>query len=177
MELKICTINQLCDLEKIAKQAYNDHYLYLWNDGGIDYVHKNFDAKILEEELKDANALFYLIYNKEQLVGFLKLNKNQALEHDSAEDSLELERIYLIKSVTGLGLGTKIVAFVIQLAQTMNKKMIWLKSMESSRSVSFYQQQGFEIVGSHYLNYQPMKEEYRTILVMKKMLHVEVNIK
>lgn len=170
MKLETCTLAQLKDLEKIAKQAYNDHYLYLWNDGGKEYVQKNFDALILAEELNDLNSLFYLIFNDEKLIGFLKLNKHQALQNYTAEDALELERIYLIKSVTGLGLGRQIVEFVVQLAETMKKKVVWLKAMESSRSVSFYQQQGFEIIGSNYLNYQPMKEEYRTILVMKKML-------
>jgi GNAT superfamily N-acetyltransferase len=170
MKLKLCTVAQLDDLENIAKLAYNDHYLYLWNDGGVEYVDKNFDAAVLEKELKDENALFYLIFNEDQLVGFLKLNKHQALENYTAKEALELERIYLTKAATGLGLGTQIVEFVIQIAKKMDKKLIWLKAMESSRSVSFYQQQGFKIVSSNYLNYPPMKEEYRTILVMKKML-------
>jgi diamine N-acetyltransferase len=162
-----CTTSDLYLLQDIAINSYGDHYLYLWHDGGMWYIDRCFSDAALKKELEDNNAAFFLIYNDDELVGFLKLNVDKAIEGYSEQDALELERIYLVKSASGKGIGKAAVDFTKQFALERNKRVIWLKAMDSSKSVNFYEQNGFVKCGTYTLDFKAMKEEYRGMYVMK----------
>ncbi|MDA9554850.1 GNAT family N-acetyltransferase [Pelobium sp.] len=170
MELIPCDSTKLNDLAYIAKKAYQDHYLYLWEDDGAEYLRNNFEAEVLAKELEDSNALFYLVKEAKELLGFVKINLHEALAPYSAKEALELERIYLIREATAKGFGKQIIQFTQQLAKDLGKHVLWLKSMDSAPALQFYLSQGFEIIGQQTLPYPQMKVEYRTLLTLKKML-------
>lgn len=166
-----CGKDQLHTLQDIAINSYGDHYLYLWYDGGMWYIDKSFSEEALNKELADSNAAFFLIYEADNLVGFLKLNLHKALDgHASEGEGLELERIYLSKAAAGRGIGREALDFTKRLALENNKKLIWLKAMDSSSSIGFYEQNGFKKCGTHTLTYEHMKPEYRGMHVMKLAL-------
>lgn len=165
-----CTAADLHTLQDIAINSYGDHYLYLWHDGGRWYLDRCFSDGALQKELADPNAAFFLIYLQEELVGFLKLNVDKAPEGGSAADSLELERIYLTRSASGKGVGRRVMDFTVDYARQRGKRLIWLKAMDSSRSVGFYEQNGFEKCGTYRLDFEAMKPEYRGMYVMQRML-------
>ncbi|PRY14271.1 spermine/spermidine N-acetyltransferase [Pontibacter ummariensis] len=165
-----CTLEDIHTLQDIAINSYGDHYLYLWYDGGMWYIDKSFSEASLKKELEDPNAAFFLIYSDEELVGFLKLNIDKALEGEEVADSLELERIYLTKAASGKGIGRQVVDFTVAFAKERNKRMIWLKAMDSSKSVDFYEQNGFQKCGTYRLDFEAMKPEYRGMYVLKREL-------
>lgn len=163
-----CSISQLHTLQDIALNAYGDHYLHLWNDRGAWYIEKSFSDATLKSELEDTNAAFFLIYADEELVGFLKLNINKELENYTSEEALELERIYLTKAASGKGIGREVVAFTNQFAKERNKKLIWLKAMDSSHdAIRFYEQNGYTKCGTYRLDFETMKPEYHGMVIMK----------
>ncbi|MER2997817.1 GNAT family N-acetyltransferase [Pontibacter populi] len=167
-----CTISDLHTLQDIALNAYGDHYLHLWNDGGAWYIEKSFSDAALKSELEDTDAAFFLVHDADELVGFLKLNNNKALENYSPEDALELERIYLTKADSGKGVGKQVMNFTEQFARERNKKVIWLKAMDSSHdAIRFYEQNGYAHCGTYRLDFEAMKPEYRGMVIMKKELN------
>jgi diamine N-acetyltransferase len=163
-----CTHSDLPALREIAVEAYNDHYTYLWHDGGAWYVNRCFSEEALQQELADPNAVFFLIHYKGEPAGFMKLNKDAALEGSTAADCLELERIYLVHRASGIGIGKWAVDFTMQYALESGKRIVWLKAMDSSRSVDFYAKNGFEKCGTYQLGFEQMKEIYRGMVVMKR---------
>lgn len=165
-----CTSADLHTLQDIAINAYGDHYLYLWYDGGMWYIDKSFGEATLKKELEDPNAALFLIYADEELVGFLKLNIDKALADEDQSESLELERIYLTKAASGKGIGRQVVDFTVAFARERNKRLIWLKAMDSSKSVDFYEQNGFEKCGTYRLDFEAMKPEYRGMYILKREL-------
>ncbi|MEJ8757455.1 GNAT family N-acetyltransferase [Pontibacter sp. H259] len=166
-----CTTSDLHTLQDIALNSYGDHYLHLWNDGGAWYIERCFSDAALRKELEDPNAAFNLVYADNELVGFLKLNVNKALENYTSEDALELERIYLTKAASGKGVGKQVMEFVKQFAEARNKKVIWLKAMDSSHdAIRFYEQNGYQHCGTYHLDFEAMKPEYRGMVVMKSEL-------
>ncbi|WP_439881816.1 GNAT family N-acetyltransferase [Pontibacter sp. MBLB2868] len=167
LQITPCTAKDLYTLQDIALNSYGDHYLYLWHDGGMWYIDKCFSDAALKKELEDPNAALFLVYADDELVGFLKFNIDKGFEAYSEKEALELERIYLLKRASGKGIGKALVDFTKQFARERNKKVIWLKAMDSSKSVDFYEQNGFEKCGTHTLDFEAMKEEYRGMYVMK----------
>ncbi len=167
--IKQITLADVNALSVIALQAYCDHYLHLWHDGGEWYKQKSFSVEQLSGELKNTNAKFYLICINNDACGFLKLNIDVVLDSYEDINSLELERIYIAKFATGRGVGRYSMEFVLGLAKELDKKMIWLKVMDSSAdAISFYKKQGFEICGTYHLDFEQMKEEFRGMYVMKR---------
>ena len=60
-------------LADTALTAYCDHYLHLWFDNGEWYIKKSFTKEVLQLELDDTNNFFYIAYEGDLPVGFLKL--------------------------------------------------------------------------------------------------------
>ncbi|WP_242927443.1 GNAT family N-acetyltransferase [Pontibacter vulgaris] len=165
-----CTTSDLYTLQDIAINSYGDHYLYLWYDGGMWYIDRSFSDNALKTDLADSNAAFFLIYNEGELAGFLKLNIDKELEGYTSEECLELERLYLVKSAVGKGIGREVVDFTVAFAKERNKRIVWLKAMDSSPAVNFYEQNGFEKCGTYTLDFEAMKEEYRGMYILKREL-------
>ena len=56
MEIKICSEKNIKDLIHIATSSYQDHYIYLWDDEGANYISANFNASQLQQELVNTNS-------------------------------------------------------------------------------------------------------------------------
>jgi diamine N-acetyltransferase len=168
MQIIPCTSAHIHILSQVALQSYRQHYLHLWHDGGVMYMNKCFTENQFAIELKDTNAAFFLLYYNNQAAGFLKLNINQGLHNISSASALELERIYITKAFTGKGLGKYAINFAIDYAQKLNKKLVWLKSMDSSPSVDFYKKSGFKITGTFRLSFPEMKDNLKGMYIMEK---------
>jgi GNAT superfamily N-acetyltransferase len=158
-------------LADVALRAYSDHYLHLWHDGGAWYINRSFTPEALRRELADGNARFYLVQQHDQPVGFLKLNLHKPSPCHQTADALELERIYLVKTITGQGVGKACMQFVIDQARHLNKELIWLKAMDSSHdALAFYRAVGFEPCGTDRLSFDVMKESLRGMVVLQRPL-------
>ena len=163
-----CATTDIPLLSEVATVAYLAHYTYLWHDNGEYYVNRSFNHDRFKQEMADDNARFYLIYVADEAVGFLKLNLDKGIDHYDADIALELERIYILPKATGQGVGKKVMDFVLDIARKRQKSLVWLKSMDSSKAIPFYQQQGFITCGWSLLDFLPMKDEFRKILTLKK---------
>jgi hypothetical protein len=133
---------------EVALQSYNEHYTYLWTDAGESYMVRNFSPHVIEKELAVESSEFHLLILDNSPVGFLKINDKKALAPHSKEA----------------------MNFVLNAAKERNRKVVWLKAMDSSLAVKFYKKMGFEITGSLVLDLPYMKDELRNLLVMKKQL-------
>jgi diamine N-acetyltransferase len=152
----------------IALQSYLNNYTFLWHDNGVGYMQLCFNNDRLAGEFADSNSAFFLIYENQEAVGYLKLNINKAIGSFSADNAIELERIYLLKKASGRGIGKKAMEFVKTYALTKNKKILWLKTMENSDALAFYKKQGFVFFGEELLTFPEMKDEFRKILTLYK---------
>ena len=170
LEIIPCGVQDAKRLSDIALRSYDDFYLYLWHDNGEWYRNRCFTPSVFEDELKNPNHAFYLLKEKEHPVGFLKLNIDQPLKNYEKYNCIELERIYIVKLATGKGLGRRVVEFCFDYGRKLNKEIIWLKAMDSSDAVGFYEKLGFEHCGTFVLDFEQMKIEFRGMVIMMKKL-------
>ena len=83
-------------------------------------------------------------------------------------DSLELERIYILKEFQGAGLGKDLLDYTISIAIEHGKKYIWLGVWEhNERAKRFYQKNGFYRIGEHSF---VVGDDAQTDFVMRKDL-------
>lgn len=163
-------------LSHLAKAIYQENYLHLWLPGGADwYMHQYaYSIAQLEQELADPNMAYYLLQENQEPVGYLKLVLSSNLSGYDPADALEIERIYLLENRKGRGLGQKMMQWAMDIAVALDKKVIFLKAMDSSQdAIAFYQHQGYSVCDTFSLPkpiFALMKESYRGMLILSKLL-------
>lgn len=114
------------------------------------YIDFAFHRNVLADELNDPNTSFYFVYQKNALVAYFKLNENEAQSDLKGEDSMELERIYVLADFQGKGLGKCILQEIKGRTAKTSKRFLWLGVWERNiKAIEFYKENGFYTFGNH----------------------------
>src|SRR6266850_976318 len=129
MNLKIKKVNaeEIEVLQQIGIRTYKEHFSEIWTHKGINqYLNHQFGIEKLKSDITNNHVKYFLAYLNEEPIGYLKLNMDKPQPNSKYDTGIELEKIYLIKSFSGGGIGEKILDFVIQFANEYSIKNIWL---------------------------------------------------
>ena len=165
-----CTIEDLNVLVDISRDTFINAFEKQNNAEDFwNYISEAFNENVLIEQLLDKNSEFYFVYLKNVLVGYFKLNKNEAQTEQFAKRSMELERIYVLKDFQSQGIGKLMLLKAIDIAKNCKATFIWLGVwQENKNAVRFYETHGFKIFNSHpYF----VGNDKQTDWLMKKRLH------
>lgn len=151
LRLQRCTTADLLPLVNISITTFIDAFEKDNNPGDFKaYIDFEFDGNKLLGELKNSDTTFYFVYKDAYLVGYLKLNENDAQTDIRLKDGMELERIYVLKDFQGQQIGQWILSEVKKMAFRKQKIYIWLGVWEkNAKAIKFYQNLGFSKFGSH----------------------------
>ncbi len=167
------------ELSALAKNVYQQHYLHLWDIGGADWYMNEYayPENVLQKELEDSNNIYCIAYHKNKAVGYLKIKIYATLKGFEQLNALEVERIYIDKTVTGKGIGKQLMQYVFDTAKQHKKDIVFLKAMDTSLdSIAFYGKLGFEFCEIFQLPmpaFKLMKKEFRGMVVLKKSIATE----
>jgi ribosomal protein S18 acetylase RimI-like enzyme len=160
-------------LSTLSKAIYKEYYLHLWNPGGADWYQNEYayhPAK-LRAELEDSNNQHFVVYENKEPQGYLKLRIDAKLKGFEEISSLEIERIYLHRSLVGKGVGKQLMQLSETIGKENGKQMIFLKAMDSSTdAIAFYTKMGYTVCGTLHLPFEQMKEAYRGMVILSKKL-------
>jgi ribosomal protein S18 acetylase RimI-like enzyme len=114
------------------------------------YLEQAFSKKQLLDELKNPDTSFYFTLINDKLVGYLKINTQNAQSEFQELEGMELERIYVKMPYQGKGIGLKMLFFVESMAKEEHKAYLWLGVWEhNSKAIRFYERHGFSKFGTH----------------------------
>ncbi len=167
INLRQCNKQDIILLQKISHNTYYETFRgFTADDIMKEYLNEAFDADKLKAELDDPESEFYFLYADNSLAGYFKINQDSAQTDIHDAQSLELERIYLIKEMQGKGLGQTLLKKAVEIAKQKTKAYIWLGVWEkNSKAIAFYQKHGFYIAGTHSFF---MGSEEQTDHIMRK---------
>jgi ribosomal protein S18 acetylase RimI-like enzyme len=138
------------ELRRISAQTFLDAYAASNSQENMArYIEESFSEACLAEELNEINSEFYFAQT-ENIIGYLKINFNEAQTERHNEDSLEIERIYVLQEYYGQGAGQKLMDFAKSMAIERGIQRIWLGVWEENeRAIRFYTKGGFTAFGRH----------------------------
>jgi ribosomal protein S18 acetylase RimI-like enzyme len=114
------------------------------------YLEEGFSEDKLGEELRNENSQFYFALQKEEVIGYLKVNWADAQSENQDPNALEIERIYVLQQYHGTQVGALLYEQALAIAQARKAPYIWLGVWEENpRAIRFYQKQGFVEFGEH----------------------------
>lgn len=155
----------------IGTTAYKQHYRHLWQNGNCTpYISCNFAKEVLYKELQDLNTELFLIKNGSAMVGIAKLDLDASLGPFTEKEALLLDKIYLLKAHSGMGIGTKVLDFSESRARQLGKTILWLDTMKNGPALPFYLKNGFEIYDSTALPFSESIETERAMYISIKKL-------
>ena len=167
--IKKCTVQDLESLRKISIETFYQTFANSNTEENMAaYLENAYNEEKLYKELCNLDSSFFFIYVDECLAGYLKINEFPSQTDINDIDSLELERIYILKEFQGAGLGKDLLEHTISLAIELGKKYVWLGVWEhNERAKRFYEKNGFYRIGAHSF---VVGDDVQTDYIMRKDL-------
>lgn len=172
MELKKASIKDLTELKNICIEAYSLNFHNHWNDGGLEwYLDQEFSDERLMSDLSDKKTAYYFIEHKEKQVGFIKIKDNSP-SNFYIENSVELEKIYMLPECKGKGIGKWALNDIIKKTEARGKKNLFLCVIDTNETaIAFYEKLGFKFHSKTTLDIPFFKEELKGMNRMVKVLN------
>ncbi len=130
-----------------------------------NYLQESFSNEKLHSELINPNSAFYFAELDGQVIGYLKINTGNAQTEPQDEDTLEIQRIYVLQAFHGKEVGQLLMNKAIKIARELNKNYVWLGVWDQNpRAIRFYEKNGFVVFGEHLFQFG---NEAETDIMMK----------
>jgi len=146
-----CTLSDLNQLIEVARTTFVDSFEKDNDPEDFkNYITTAFEKSNFLGQLQNPKSSFYFVFRHKELVGYFKINCSDAQTDIKSEESIELERIYVIKEFQGMEIGKRMLQEAIRLASLKNKKYLWLGVWEKNRdAIRFYQKYSFTKFDTH----------------------------
>ncbi|MDN5200847.1 GNAT family N-acetyltransferase [Fulvivirgaceae bacterium BMA10] len=150
MEIRKAGIEDLDILQKLTQQTFLETYADQNTEEDMqEYLEAHFTHERLRESLHDPKSMYYIMFDKDEAVGYLKLRKKRS-EKLEKKQVIELERIYVLKNQIGKGLGKLLIDEAIGISKRGGYEVLWLGVWEKNfRAIAFYEKCGFKQYGEH----------------------------
>lgn len=149
--LQKATLNDIERLKQIGQQTFIETFSSTNTQEDMqEYLKNNFTNEKLINELSNMHSVFYIALDDNQVIGYLKINIEDAQTELQSTDTLEIERIYVLKEFHGNKVGQLLYNKALEIANQQNKTYIWLGVWEQNyRAIAFYKKQGFIAFDKH----------------------------
>lgn len=169
IKINKASINDIQSVSAISKETFIETFADSNTEENMKkYLTENFDEDKLGTELNNPESLFYLAFEDENVIGYLKLNFGAAQTELKDEDALEIERIYVKSAYHGKKVGQMLYEQALTTAAFLGKLFVWLGVWEQNvKAIRFYEKNGFVAFDKHIF---VMGEDEQTDIMMKKIL-------
>lgn len=172
MQLIIITKASLVDLvtlQKIGRATFYETFADSNTEADMaKYLEESFSDEKMRTELSNPDSCFFIAWENDNPVGYLKLNSGRAQTELLEENSIEIERIYVSRDFIGKNVGQQLYEKSLEIAVLQKKVMLWLAVWEKNeRAIRFYLKNGFVPFDKHIFK---LGDDEQTDIMMKKLL-------
>ncbi|WP_299667069.1 GNAT family N-acetyltransferase [uncultured Polaribacter sp.] len=158
-------------LFQLMQEIYPPAYSHFWKDDGSWYVNSQYSKENTLKELSQANADFYFILFKSEIVGNFRIVWDEKLPNLLEEKQVKLHRVYLHPKTQGKGLGKTLLSWLEEEAQQKGYKIIWLDAMDAQpQAFQFYKKAGYTYHSHTFLPFELMHDKVRKMSQVYKIL-------
>ena len=166
LTFRIVEVHDLTALQEISAQTFLESYA--WGNSAESmqlYIDKNFSQERLSVEMLDPGSTFWFVCSVDKPVAYLKVNTGNSQTELRNNDCLEIERIYVLQSFQGKGIGKFLCQKAFEMARQRKLTFVWLGVWaENSKAIQFYSRLGFEAFDRHIFI---LGEEEQSDIMMK----------
>ena len=169
MKIKKCSLDDILDLQKIYRQTFFETFSEQNSEENMRiFLDKAYSEEKLKSEIENKESETFLAVENQKILGVLKINTGNAETESGLENSLEIQRIYILKESKGLGIGTVLMNLAEKKARERGVSFIWLGVWEKNfPAQKFYTDKGFRRFSEHAF---VLGDDIQTDFLMKKEL-------
>lgn len=169
LDIKKASITDVRQLQIIGRQTFYETFKEGNTEDDLNkYLKDSFSTQKILTELNNSNSEFYFAYSNNQIVGYFKINFGNAQTEAMAANSIEIERIYVLKDFHGKNVGQLLYDKVLEIANQKSSDFVWLGVWEKNpRAINFYKKNGFLEFDKHIFK---LGNDEQTDILMKLML-------
>ena len=169
MKIKKCSLDDILDLQKIYRQTFFETFSEQNSEENMRiFLDKAYSEEKLKSEIENKESETFLAVENQKILGVLKINTGNAETKSGLENSLEIQRIYILKESKGLGIGTVLMNLAEKKARELGVSFIWLGVWEKNfPAQKFYTDKGFRRFSEHAF---VLGDDIQTDFLMKKEL-------
>jgi len=132
------------------------------------YNEEHFSEKVVLEELAEKNSAFFIAFADAKPAAYMKVNFLSAQTEPQGDDSLEIQRIYVLSVFKGLHIGSALMKKAESFAKEKGLHNLWLGVWEHNEPAKdFYIHKGFERFGEHVF---VLGDDSQTDFLMRKKI-------
>jgi len=163
------SIKDVTTLQVIGKQTFFETFSASNTKEDMEkYLTENFTVEKITREVNNLNSQFFIAWQNDEAIGYLKVNEGNAQTELQDNASLEIERIYVLTTYHGKKVGQLLYEKALEVAGVQKKKSIWLGVWEENpRAIKFYEKNGFTAFDTHIFK---MGKDEQTDILMRKTL-------
>ncbi|WP_292010997.1 GNAT family N-acetyltransferase [Chryseobacterium sp.] len=163
------TLQDIITLQIIGKETFYETFApHNTEESMNEYLEKNFTEEKLGKELTHPDSQFFIAWENDQAIGYLKVNSGNAQTELQDDQALEIERIYVKAAYHGKKVGQILYEKALDIAKEQHKSWLWLGVWEENKkAIRFYEKNGFTAFDKHIFR---MGEEEQTDIMMRKTL-------
>lgn len=145
------TPEHLAMLQQLSIQTFTDTYAqYNTEEDMRSYIATEFSDEKLLADINSRYAAFYFAMEGNEPVGFIKVNYAPSQTDVNDVNSLELERIYVLKEHQGKKIGQFLLDAALYIAKENDLDYLWLGVWDKNTNAQqFYAKNGFTVFGTH----------------------------
>lgn len=169
IQIEKASIEDIETIQNVGKETFYETFAQHNSEEEMqNYLNKSFASEKLITELNNPDSQFFIAWEEDLPIGYLKLNSGSAQTELQDNTALEIERIYVKSSHHGKKVGQILYDKALEIAQQEKKKYIWLGVWDKNlRAVNFYKKNGFVEFDKHIFR---LGNDEQTDLMMKKIL-------
>ena len=151
ISLEKVSITKINQLQLIGKQTFAEAFSSNNSAENIAaYLSSEFSIEKLSIQLSDQDCAFYFALFEDNIIGYLKTNFGHSQTETNHNNSLEIERIYVLKEFYGKNVGQLLLEKAIEISKEKEVDYVWLGVWEKNpRAIRFYQKNGFIAFDKH----------------------------
>lgn len=167
--IKECTLEDTEKVKNISEKTFYETFSNENTEEDMEnYMKENFSYEQVECELKNNDSRFYIVMHNEEAVAYMKLNFDKAQSEKGQNNTIEVQRIYVLKEQKGNHIGKRLIQKAIDIGRDNHLNYIWLGVWENNiNAIKFYEKLGFEKFDTHIFK---LGEDEQTDYLMKLIL-------
>lgn len=146
-----CNLKDIEKIKYISEKTFSETFQDNNSEEDMEnYFKDNFSYEKIESEVNNQNSKFFIAKDNEDVVAYMKINFDKAQTEKGHNNTLEVQRIYVLREYKGKNIGKVLMQNAIKVAKDKQLKYIWLGVWEHNDSaIKFYEKQGFKKFGTH----------------------------
>ena len=146
-----CTLKEIETVIDISKKTFYETFAgENTKEDMEEYIKENLSYNRIKSEIENSDSKFYIVKNNDEVLAYMKINFNKAQTEKNHDNTLEIQRIYVLQKYKGKKIGKMLIEEAKKIAMENSLRYIWLGVWEKNYSaIKFYEKQGFKNFDTH----------------------------